>query len=135
MNKFTSPLKIQYHQRKGHRAIFSLLEAFTFYSDEMIKDQRVWIIVPTGFLSDGASTPRWTWIIFPPWSDYGQACVLHDFLLEYRTYTDGINEFKATYKQADMAFKEALEVLDVAKWKVWAMYNAVRIRNIFKGRY
>lgn len=135
MNKFTAPLKIQYHQRKGHRALFSLIEGFTFYSDEMIQGQRVWVNVPAGFISDGASTPRWTWVLFPPWADYGQACVLHDFLLEKKTYTDGVNTFKATAKQADIVFKEALNVLKVAPWKVFLMYNGVRIWNILKGRY
>lgn len=134
MNKFTAPLKIQYHQRKGHKALFSLIEGFTFYSDEMIPGQRVWVNVPAGFVSDGASTPRWTWVLFPPWADYGQACVLHDYLLEYKKCTDGINEFKATYKQADVTFKEALNVLGVAKWKVVLMYYSVRLWNILKGR-
>lgn len=134
MNKFTAPLKIQYHQRKGHRALFSLIEGFTFYSDTILPDVRTYVNVPQGFVSDGASTPRWTWSLFPPWSDYGQACVLHDYLLEYRKYTDGINEFKATYKQADMAFREALNVLGVAKWKVVLMYYSVRLWNILKGR-
>lgn len=135
MNKFTAPLKIQYHQRQGHRALFSLLEGFTFYSDEMIPGQRVWVDVPSGFVSDGASTPRWTWIVFPPWSDYGQACVLHDYLLEYKKFSVGTFKFEATAKQADIAFKEALNVLGVAGWKVVLMYNGVRLWNILKGRY
>ena len=135
MNKFTAPLKIQYHQRKGHRALFSLLEGFSFYSDDMNPPLRCHINVPKGFISDGASTPRWTWILFPPWSDYGQACVLHDFLLEKKTYTDGVNTFKATAKHTDIVFKEALNVLKVAPWKVFLMYNGVRVWNILKGRY
>ena len=73
--------------------------------------------VPRGFITDFASVPRIFWIIFPPDGQYTQAAVVHDCL--YHTH-----QFER--KECDRIFCEAMEVLNVPRWKRWVMYKAVR---------
>ena len=76
------------------------------------------IIVPKGFITDGASIPRIFWtIVGHPFSEFAQAAVLHDFLYDRRIYTR---------KRSDEIFYEAMGVLKVSKWKRMVMYQAVR---------
>jgi hypothetical protein len=79
------------------------------------------IVVPAGFITDFASVPKGLWNIFPPFGEWAAAAVVHDYLYK----TQGLNG-KYDRKQADKIFKEAMEVLEVPKWKRELMYNAVR---------
>lgn len=81
------------------------------------------ITVPAGFVTNFASVPRVLWSIFPPYSDYGKAAVVHDFL--YCT------EIK-TRKRADKLFLEAMKISGVSMWKRHLIYRAVRL---FGGPY
>lgn len=76
------------------------------------------IDVPVKFRTDFASTPRFLWVIFPPWGKYGNAAVIHDFL--YWTQTRPRCE-------CDHIFLEAMGVLGVAQWTRYAMFLAVRL--------
>jgi hypothetical protein len=38
------------------------------------------VCVPEGFVSDGASVPRWFWRMLPPFGLYLRAAILHDWL-------------------------------------------------------
>ena len=38
------------------------------------------IVVPEGFVTDFASTPKWCWMIYPPTGHYQRAALLHDYL-------------------------------------------------------
>lgn len=73
-------------------------------------------IIPAGFISDGATTPRILWAIFPPIADYAEAAFLHDFLLE-----DGHRAF------AHDEFYRALKALGIGKTRSWLMYRGVQI--------
>lgn len=74
--------------------------------------------IPKGFVTDFASVPKLLWNIIPPDGDYTQAAVLHDYLY-----------FKQVFprKKCDKIFLEAMEVLQVPKWKRLVMFNAVRM--------
>lgn len=84
------------------------------------------IEAPIDFVSDGASIPRFAWIIVgSPWSGvFPYAAVIHDFLysklgkLDNKTYTR---------YQCDKIFLEAMRVLGVSWWKRRIMYRAVRM--------
>ena len=82
------------------------------------------VTVPEGFISDGASIPRFFWgLIGSPWSEkYGRAAVLHDFLCLQPNYPR---------KQADMIFLEAMQELGVSWWLRNLMYWAVRVASYF----
>ena len=76
------------------------------------------VTVPSGFITDFASTPRILWPIFPPWDKYGKAAILHDYLYKYRVFER---------KLCDDIFYEAMKELKVPKWKRTLMFYAVRI--------
>jgi len=91
-----------------------LKEPFEYYRTGR---EHIRYIVPAGFVTDFASVPRILWPILPPYGRYGKAAVLHDYL-----YRSGIVE----RYEADLIFKEAMEVLGVAKWKMTLLYWGVR---------
>lgn len=97
---------------------------FRYYVDG---DKNKVVIVPRGFLTDGASVPRLFWGIIPPWGKYGQAVVLHDYLCEIGGYWNyGVWE-TIQRKDADLIFKSALEELGVKSPTRWLMYAAVSL--------
>lgn len=80
--------------------------------------------VPIGFISDGASIPRFAWtIIGAPWSGrYTKASVIHDYLCETHLIPR---------KKADKVFLDGMKILKVHWFKRWLMYRAVRIASFF----
>ncbi|NQT31662.1 MAG: DUF1353 domain-containing protein [Deltaproteobacteria bacterium] len=76
------------------------------------------IDVPIGFMTDFASIPRPLWVILPRWGKYGNAAVIHDYCYW---------EQSRSRLEADRIFREAMEVLQVPRWKVRAMYYSVRL--------
>lgn len=77
--------------------------------------------VPAGFFSDGATTPRWSWALFPPLGRYSEATFLHDFLLV---------EKPVTRREADHFFRIALLRLGVTPWRARVMYYGVRLHSL-----
>jgi hypothetical protein len=75
------------------------------------------INIPIGFTTDFTSVPRFLWWLFPRWGKYGNAAVIHDYCYW---------EQMLSRKEADLIFKEAMEVLQVPKWKISTIYRAVR---------
>lgn len=75
------------------------------------------IVVPKGFKTDLASTPRLLWVLLPPFGRYSQAAVVHDYL--YRIEHDR--------KEADAIFYELMLRYDTYKWKARLMWLAVRL--------
>jgi hypothetical protein len=110
MSTFTTPLILIAPDDGGE---WTLYEEFDYYDDSGITYK-----VPAGFKTDFASVPRIFWSIIPPYGRYGKAAVLHDYF--YRT--DSIPKDKA-----DLEFKNAMIILNVPKWKVFTLYNAVRL--------
>lgn len=85
------------------------------------------VVVPKGYLTDGATVPRLFWGLVPPWGEYGQAAVLHDYLCEYLTYQDYGATISVTRKEADLIFKRSMEELNVGVLTCSTMYAAVRV--------
>lgn len=136
--RFDTTLKIEYlleHNNKNNVECWLLLDGFRFYSDRVITNKRIWVEVPRGFISDGASVPRLLWSWIPPLGRYGQAAVLHDYLRVVKEFrvegTDNIHY--VTTKESDDLFLEAMEVLKVGWFKRNIMYLAVRAMAIIKG--
>lgn len=83
------------------------------------KSEKDEIIVPAGFIYDGASVPRIFTAILPNSGErYDRAACLHDFLYATRMFDR---------KKCDEIFLEAMKFDKVAKWKAWAMYQSVRL--------
>jgi hypothetical protein len=75
------------------------------------------IVVPTGFVTDFASTPRALWTVIPPTGRYQLAAVVHDFL-----YWDQ----GCTREQADAIFRVAMAESNVKPFERDLMWDAVR---------
>jgi hypothetical protein len=51
------------------------------------------IVVPQGFKTDLASTPKAVWRAFPRWGPWSGAAIIHDYL--YRTKPPGLSRYEA----------------------------------------
>ncbi len=81
------------------------------------------IIVPAGFITDLASTPKILWNIFEPFGKgYLKASVIHDYLYS----KDCVYEFMDR-KIADKIFLEIMKENGVNFIKRQVMYRAVRL--------
>jgi hypothetical protein len=75
------------------------------------------IVVPVGFVTDFASTPRAIWAVLPPFGQYQLAAVVHDFL-----YWDQ----GCTREQADALLRVAMAESKVEPAKRDIIWQAVR---------
>jgi len=84
----------------------------------MLKNDKEFITVPKGFVTDLASIPRLFWNILPPFGRYGKPSVIHDYLY-----------FSCLFqrKKADKIFLYAMESTGVGIIRRKVMYYAVRI--------
>lgn len=98
------------------------------------RDPRVWVlrreliyrgneddfIIPAGFTTDLASTPRLLWALFPPFGHYTRAAIVHDFLYWSKPRS-------MTRKDADGIFRRIMREAGVPAWRRWTMWAAVRV--------
>jgi len=71
--------------------------------------------VPSGFATDGASTPRWAWPVFPPIGRYLVAAIVHDHALE-----NGLG-----WDTSNALFKLVLQDLGIRGWRRHVLHGAV----------
>lgn len=109
MSGFFTPLDI----RDCGDDKWAVLNAFDYDIGELGGEK---IIVPKGFITDFASTPRFLWRIFPPWGPYRKAAVIHDWLYANQEYAKAV---------ADAIFLEAMEVLKVSYFTRYTVYWGV----------
>lgn len=100
--------------------MWAVTEGFTYQID----DKRS-IHIPQGYLTDGASVPRWLWALIPPWGNHGKAAVVHDYLCEYLQVRCDGERVKITRDECNKIFYQCLNKTDVGKIKAKAMYAAV----------
>lgn len=79
---------------------------FSFYSSH---DPTETITIETGYLTDGASVPKFLQWLIPAWGKHGQCAVVHDKLCE----TWQTNKRKLNRKQVDEIFFDAMRVAGV----------------------
>jgi hypothetical protein len=114
MQKFTEELLVESTGEK-----WVLKRAFKFYYADNAGNPLKEIIIPEGFETDFASTPKLLYPWFPPIGIYNKAAMVHDFLYSEST--------PITRREADKFFLQAMGVLNVPKWKRKLMYFAVRL--------
>ena len=79
------------------------------------------VVVPVGFITNGADIPRLFWSIYPPnRSDYLPAVLVHDYLCS-------IGE----YEKADEYFREILVALGISFFDVFILYGGVRFYSLY----
>lgn len=108
--KLSIPISYIYNS-KGRKQ-FITLEDRTFNLSDGIS-----IKVPYGFKTDLVTSPRFIWPIIPPFGNWINAAILHDYL-----YVNNIG----SRKQADKEFLYQLEKDEVKKWIRYTMYGYVR---------
>lgn len=85
--------------------------------------QGIWplsVIVPKGFKTDLASVPRIFWRAFPPFGEYSQAAIVHDYL--YNTPMTGVSR-----EIADAIFLAAMVELGVSWFDRQVIHKGVRV--------
>lgn len=80
------------------------------------------VTVPEGTMSDGASVPQFFWNRYPPFGQYLNAAVVHDWYC----ILGHAGKSPVDFKTAALIFREAMAVEGVGKWKRNVMYQAVR---------
>jgi len=113
MSKFTNPIIVEL--LPGGRKV-RVVESFSY---DIGKKGGFTIEVPVGFVSDGATIPRFAWFFIgsPMTGKYRAGAILHDYLY----YTA-----KYPRKRCDEIFLEAMIVLKVNKVKRTIIFWAVR---------
>lgn len=107
---------------------WKVVRGFTYHIGSKTSKNKV--VIRAGFITDFASVPRIFWSIIPPTGRYGKAAVIHDWLYQHKTDTkfDVLHKiFSKERKRADDIFKEAMQVLNVKKWRIFIMYWGVRV--------
>lgn len=91
---------------------FKMLEDFRY------KD----VLVPKGYITNGADVPRIFWSFFPPYrSDYFPAVILHDYLCD-----------QEKYKKADDYFEQMMRDIKMSELTIFVMSSAVRVYHWWK---
>ncbi len=116
MSEFTSALVVS---PLGDGRKWAIYKEFSYHVGELDSGGEV-IVVPVGFRTDFASVPWLFTLVVPRWGKYGKAAVVHDYLYSQETGT------QRSRRRADEIFREAMQVLDVAGWKRFLMFWAVR---------
>jgi len=116
-NKFPDVPQFEEACYRNESLVIRMLAMFRYFSSYGV------VVIPTGFLSDGASIPRIFWNIFSPFGLYLKAALIHDFL--YSKDSDEI--FKCDRSTADLIFKEAMFNLGIGWVKRETIYRAVRL--------
>ena len=101
-------------------------------------------VVPTGFVTDFASVPRFLHWVISPYGAYTRAAVLHDWLLvslaawwKERDADDPVMAASlppANSRDADGIFRRVMQDLGVPWAKRWTMWTAVRWASLFNAR-
>lgn len=83
------------------------------------------LVVPAGFMCDGASIPRILWVFRPPDGLHRAGDVWHDWGYANRgrryPYPD------LSRAQVDRGFREIMILSGVKPWVAWIMWAAVRV--------
>lgn len=86
------------------------------------------IMVPAGFITDGASSPRLAWTLtgFARDGMHRAAAHIHDWLYENKGILP-YGQMNYDRKFADDVFHEMLKAYGIKSWHAWLAYKAVRI--------
>lgn len=130
--RFSADLHLKYrYNPASEKDYWIVLEPFEYYLED---NPDVIIRIPAGFITDGASVPKWLQWILPPWGPYGQAAVLHDYLLEVGQMRNKRGHFVycKTRKEAREHFSDAMKVLKVPEWRRLVLSVGVFVWDQFK---
>lgn len=115
--------------------LWDTLPGFRYYIGE--KGSKRWVDVESGFVTDGATIPRFLWWLLPPIEEYTQCTTLHDKLCS--TYyiielVDGVEQrVPVTRKVIDQILKESMDVMEITPWKKHAIMAGVNLHRVLRN--
>lgn len=80
--------------------------------------------IPSGFESDGISSPKLLWWAFPQVDTYLREAFYHDYLLD-----SGVD-----WNEAERRFKRSLKSRGLSDLKIFIIVNSVRANGIVKRK-
>jgi len=101
----------------GGRVLYLFVEEY--------KDQASGITIPKGFITDGASTLRVMWGLFPPIDRYFIEACLHDYALD-----EGWG-----WAKANRIFNESMKLGGIQPIRRKSMYMAVSVYGYLRVRW
>ena len=127
MSSYTDELDISPFNDK--MTLWILKSTFTYVIGDIDGSERV--IVPKGFVTDFATTKG----VLPAMGTYGKACVVHDYLCDYKKITlkDGSTR-TCTRKEGDLIFLEAMGVSGVNPILKYVLFGIVRAYAILTNK-
>lgn len=90
------------------------------------------IVVPKGFITDGATIPQWLWGLLPCWGTYSRAAVIHDYLCWKLHGTP--HPLAPTRDKADAIFREAMRVCGTGPVTRFIVYWGAHLGGRLPGR-
>lgn len=110
----------------GIRPRVKLLEDFRFWVSH--KGTEKALTIRAGFVSDCATTPWILWRFAPPFGPWNRAAVVHDFLCVHGKGCAHVLDWPVPLSSVDAAewFGAGLVACDLPRWRVGAMFHAVR---------
>lgn len=97
------------------REYWRVMNGFVYYIGS--ENSKNFVVIPKGFLTDGASVPSIARSLVPRLGSHGQAAILHDYLCENyfisRVVNNEVVRVNINRKTADHIFYEAMQVLEV----------------------
>lgn len=122
----------KYATQKLGKQHWVVLNAFEYYVGD--KQDDIYVRIPQGYLTDGATIPKPLADLIPAWGKYGAAAIIHDHLCEYlEVWHKGERRYVSRY-EGDKIFYEAMKVLGVPCYKRVLFWCAVRIFSKFKAK-
>jgi hypothetical protein len=76
------------------------------------------VTVPTGFVTDLTSVPRFLWTVLPTWEQYGGPAIVHDFLY----WNQPVDRY-----DADQWILQLMDQMQVKPTKRHTIYTALRL--------
>lgn len=93
------------------------------------------ITLPAGFMSDGATVPRFLWWFLPPWGDRSTvAALIHDFACDSLKAGAPVSGGD-TRLACDRLFRLAMLELGVSPWLAWISWAGVRAYSIYEETF
>ena len=116
MNPFPDPLLLEDVETRNGTQVFKLTAPFTYISKKHGK-----LTVPTGFETDGVSSPRIIWPLIGPTSKAFKISIFHDYVFSK------VCKYNFTRKEADDLMLEGMIDLEVPLIERRIVYRALRL--------
>lgn len=106
-----------------NKDIYRVVKGFTY----VCENQDI-VVIPEGYLTDGASIPRIFRGIINPWGRHGRASIVHDLLCDFAVVIDGKSGKMKTVSdnRINDIFLEAMDTDTVTRLKKKVIITSVR---------